>query len=79
MILHFAHILYIPDETLTIHHYDKPGISNCSAYVKFCSSSGISPTKGHLQEQSGSFSFPEIPYICNELLQPVLILAPLIL
>src|ERR1700692_3749684 len=40
----FAHILYIPDETLTIHLLWRTlAISNCSAYVKSCNSSGISP------------------------------------
>src|SRR6266403_1840159 len=40
----FARILYIPDETLTMHLLWRTlAINNCSAYVKPCSSSGISP------------------------------------
>src|ERR1700690_3356673 len=42
----FACILNIPDETLTMHLLWRTlAISNCSAYVKFCSSFGISPTQ----------------------------------
>src|ERR1700727_2887225 len=42
----FARILDMPDETLTMHLLWRTlAISNCSAYVKSCNSSGISPTQ----------------------------------
>src|SRR6267154_4412435 len=55
----FAHILYIPDETLTMHLLWRTlAISSCSAYVKSCSSFGISPIqRPFARARVGTFFF----------------------
>src|SRR6267154_1959995 len=55
----FARILYIPNETLTMHLLWRTlEISSCSAYVKSCSSSGISPIqRPFARAKVGTFFF----------------------
>src|SRR6202042_3353615 len=57
----FACILNIPDETLTMHLlWQTLAISNCSAYVKSCSSFGISPIqRPFARARVGSFFSPK--------------------
>src|SRR6266481_9528852 len=69
----FARILDMPDETLTMHLLWRTlAISNCSAYVRFRNSSGISPTqRPFARAEAGIFFFSrDSTHIGQTLLQP---------
>src|ERR1700733_10355066 len=63
----------MPDETLTMHLLWRTlAISSCSAYVKFCNSSGISPIqRPFARARTGIFFlFKDSIHIKQTLLQP---------
>src|SRR6267378_5154782 len=76
----FACILNMPDETLTIHLLWRTlAISNCSAYVKSCSSSGIFPIqRPFARAKVGIFFFSSnSTHMGQTLLQPGAKMGPL--
>src|ERR1700728_3964054 len=76
----FACILNIPDETLTMHLLWRTlAISNCSAYVRFCNSFGISPIqRPFARARVGIFFFSrKSTHMGQTLLQPGAKMGPL--
>src|ERR1700722_12807260 len=76
----FARILNMPDDTLTMHLLWRTlAINNCSAYVKPCNSSGISPTqRPFARARVGTFFFSrDSTHMGQTLLQPGAKMAPL--